>query len=257
MKSSHTAVNIASQITVLLDHYNLRNSFGNAVTDNASENAACHRIIATELHLDNPEKRHVRCLGHIINLVAHQVLFNSDVEAFEHELESTVTAEVVELNSWRRKGPIGKLHNIIRYITHSTQRRNVFLGIQTAAIDPLRDQPESEKGPLDLIRDNTTRWNSWYDAAVRALKLRHAIDEFIDHELVEYHQRVARYERWSNTEASAPIIPALLKDQLTSDDWDIVALYVDLLRPCKAATMTLQGNVNTTAKFGRTVKGGL
>lgn len=159
MKSAHTAVNIASQLSTMLDHYKLTESFGNAVTDNATENAACLRLVIKHCKLDESEamKRHVRCLGHIIDLVAHQVLFNTDVEAFEHELESTVTAEAIELASWRRKGPIGKLHNIIRYITHSTQRRNVFLGIQSVAIDPLQDQPESAKGPLDLIRDNVTR----------------------------------------------------------------------------------------------------
>ena len=259
MKSAHSAVNIASQLSTMLDHYKLTESFGNAVTDNATENAACLRLVIKHCKLDESEaeKRHVRCLGHIINLVAHQVLFNTDVEAFEHELESTVTAEAIELASWRRKGPIGKLHNIIRYITHSTQRRNVFLGIQSVAIDPLRDQLESKKVPLDLIRDNVTRWNSWYDAAVRALKLRYAIDEFIDHELVEYHQKVARHERRSTTDASPPEIPLLLRDQLSSDDWDIIAAYVDLLKPMKDATMTLQGNVSITAKHGRTVKGGL
>jgi len=75
--------------------------------------------------------------------------------------------------------------------------------------------------------------NSWYDAAVRALKLRHAIDEFVDHELVEYHQKVARYERRSTADASPPEIPPLLRDQLSSDDWDIIAAYVDLLKPMK------------------------
>jgi hypothetical protein len=259
MKSAHTAVNIASQLSTLLDHYNLRESFGNAVTDNATENAGCLRLVIKHCNLDESEteKRHVRCIGHIINLVAHQVLFNTDAEAFEHELESTVTAEAIELASWRRKGPIGKLYNIIRYITHSTQRRNVFLSVQSIVMDPLQDQPESEKGPLDLIRDNVTRWNSWYDAAIRTLKLRHAIDEFIDYELVEYHQKVARHERRSTTDVAPPKVPLLLRDQLSSDDWDIIAAYVDILRPMKAATMTLQGNVSTTAKNGITVKGGL
>lgn len=99
--------------------------------------------------------------------MAYQVLFNSDVKAFEHELESTVTAKIVELASWRKKGPISKLYNIIRYITHSTQRRNVFLSIQTVARNLLRNRPESDKGPYDLIRDNVTRWNSSSLAMVR------------------------------------------------------------------------------------------
>lgn len=49
MLGSHTAVNIASQLITLLDHYKLRESFSNAITDNASENAACLRIITKQL----------------------------------------------------------------------------------------------------------------------------------------------------------------------------------------------------------------
>jgi hypothetical protein len=64
----------------------------------------------------------VLCIGHVINLVAHKVLFSSDVESFEYELEHTVTAEAVELTAWRHKGLIGKLHNIICYILYLSER---------------------------------------------------------------------------------------------------------------------------------------
>jgi hypothetical protein len=80
--------------------------------------------------------------------------------------------------------------------------------LQAIPLDSPRDQPElydqqpepnqkpeSQKQPLHLIRDDLTGWNSWYDAAVRAITLRHVVDEFIDTELVEYHQRLARHER--------------------------------------------------------------
>jgi hypothetical protein len=61
--------------------------------------------------------------------VAYKVLFGSDVESFEYELEATPTAESVELLTWRRKGLISKLHNLIRYILHSTERQDVFASI--------------------------------------------------------------------------------------------------------------------------------
>jgi hypothetical protein len=73
-------------------------------------------------------KRHVRCIGHIINLVAYEVLFGESVEAFEDTLEGISAAEA-ELRSWRSKGPIGKLHNLIRYITHSSNRRDTFIEV--------------------------------------------------------------------------------------------------------------------------------
>jgi hypothetical protein len=43
---------------------------------------------------------------------------------------------------------------------------------------------------------------------------------------------------------------------LTVDDWNVIAQYVELLKPCKTATMKLQGNVSTAAKHG-TVKGAI
>jgi hypothetical protein len=80
-------------------------------------------------------KRHVRCIGYVINLVAQQVLFGSDVESFEEGI-TNVTAVEAELHTWRQKGPIGKLHNLIRYICASEQRRSFFLQVQ-------REQPEA------------------------------------------------------------------------------------------------------------------
>jgi hypothetical protein len=41
-------------------------------------------------------KRRVICIGYIINLMAQQVLFGSDVDAFKEEL-TNVTAEEIEL----------------------------------------------------------------------------------------------------------------------------------------------------------------
>jgi hypothetical protein len=178
-------------------------------------------LLAKSLHFD-AGKRHVLCMGHIINLVAHKVLFGSDVESFEHELESNVTAEIIELDSWRRKGPISKLHNLIRYICHSTQRQDVFLSIQSASLDSSRDQSEPRKQSLHLIRDNRTRWNSWYNVAVRAIELRDAIDEFVDTELTEYYQKLSRYERWiqahPSVEKDPPKAPSLLEDRLDQND---------------------------------------
>lgn len=115
----------------------------------------------------------------------------------------------------------------------------------------------SSKQAYELIFDNLTRWNSWYDAAERALNLRHAIDDFVDLELADYHQRVARYNRRASQSAfAAPKAPPLelTLDQLNNDDWQVIASYLKLLKPLKSATMKLQGNVNTTSTYGKPVK---
>jgi hypothetical protein len=108
-----------------------------------------------------------------------------------------------------------------------------------------------------LVRDNMTRWNSWYDAAVRALELKAAIEDFIDHELGDYRAAVARYEASRSQAKRPPKKPSLLDDVLDADDWSIIAQYVKLLAPCKVATMLLQGHVNTTARSERPVKGAI
>jgi hypothetical protein len=126
MSDAHTAANLSGQLSTIIRHFNLERRLSYAITDNASKNRACLNLLSEELAFD-AGKRHVLCIGYIINLVAYKVLFGSDVEAFEHELESSVTAELVELASWRRKGPIGKLHNLIRYIGTNSTRQQAFI----------------------------------------------------------------------------------------------------------------------------------
>lgn len=129
MRGSHTAINIARALSHLLTRFNLQTRIGNLVTDNASKNRACIDILGIEYFFDASE-RHMLCMGHIVILTAQQVLFGSDVDAFEPELHTSV--EELELSQWRSKGPIGRLHNLVKYITSSAKRREAFHDIQQA-----------------------------------------------------------------------------------------------------------------------------
>ena len=62
------------------------------------------------------------------------------------QLASSIPSQL-EMDTWRRKGPLGKLHNIVVYIQRSPQRRAAFQKLSQGR---------------HLIRDNKTRWNSWY-----------------------------------------------------------------------------------------------
>ena len=96
MHAGVSAINLATELSSLLRHFKIdEESFGHAITDNASENAACLEILQRELFIDTG-KRHVRCIGHVINLVAQQVLFGKDLKAFELSV-TNVTTEEVEL----------------------------------------------------------------------------------------------------------------------------------------------------------------
>lgn len=258
MTGSHTGVSIAKQLSEILGHFHVSQRFGHAIADNASENTACMNHLSEILNMDL-DKRRIMCMGHVINLVAQECLFGSDVDAFEEELLN-VTAEEIELRHWRKRGPIGKLHNLIRYIGHSSNRKDLLQSIQLVQGESRQNSDTSAHSnprTYHLIRDNLTRWNSWYDAACRALQLRASIEEFIDHELVEYHAAMTRYSNSRSQNRKLPKKPSLLADVLDADDWSVIAQYVTLLRPLKQAIMTLQGHVSTTAKGDKAVKGAI
>src|SRR2546430_197205 len=83
------------------------------------------------------KKQRLRCAGHIINLVVKALLFGKGISKFLRELGAVRDADTFKL--WRTKGPIGKLHNIVKYINRSDQRRQEFLKDQ-AAVTPADDE---------------------------------------------------------------------------------------------------------------------
>jgi hypothetical protein len=87
-------VNIAATMIKLLDRFDLRSSISNFITDNASENGATLAELTAKYGISTKQS-HVLCMGHVINLVAQQVLFGNDVDAFEPEL--VVSVEQLEL----------------------------------------------------------------------------------------------------------------------------------------------------------------
>lgn len=241
MRESHTGANIALELSGILNSFNIRDRVGYAITDNASENQTCLDVLSDECLIDYVQ-RHVLYMGHIINLVAQQVLFGSDPEDFEIGLDFTV--EELEMKQWRSRGPIGKPHNLMNYVCHSTKRREAFKWIQQEQPASLRERRSGRKDAYDLIHDNLTRWNSWFDAAERAFDVRQAIDHFVDQELDRYNMRIAVYKGRLEQARSQPIKepkrPKLADDRLSPDDWSVIARYITILKPCKKAPMTLQ-----------------
>jgi len=108
-------------------------------------------------------------------------------------------------------------------------------------------KPAAKKAKYELVKDVTTRWNSFDDAAKRALYLRPAINELIMEEEVKYNELVARQRRNPRIKRIDPP-PAILEDRLDNEDWHVISLYHDILQPIKQATMDLQGHAG--GRFG-------
>lgn len=133
----------------------------------------------------DPLHHRLRCNGHIINLTAQAFLFSTDEDALDstNNLNSFIPTEQ-EMESWRRKGPLGKLHNLVVYIQRSPQRSASFQLLSSGR---------------KLVRDNKTRWNSWYamiDCAIHK-RMKPAIDVYC-HQTPDLHKDSLSAEDWIN-----------------------------------------------------------
>ncbi|KAL1581732.1 hypothetical protein WHR41_09424 [Cladosporium halotolerans] len=233
----HCGHNILEIVAEVIREFDIGSKLGYFVTGNASNNTTYLHFLGEEFGFGSAE-RHVRCAGHVLNPVAAAVLFWKDLDAFETKLQD-LNVEEHELMKWRKKGPAGKLHNVVRYITGSPQRIEAFENIQR------RNNTGTEGGiVLKLVKDNVTRWNSFDDCVERAIALRACIDDFIEEERDSwsYFQRRPDLKRHERRYVKGKE-PSVLRDQLTSDDWDVVIQYHEILRPSKSATLYLQGQI--------------
>jgi hypothetical protein len=114
-----------------------------------------------------------------------------------------------EIREWRKKGPLGKIHNIVVYIQRSTQRTEAFKALL-------------EANGLGLTRDNTTRWNSWFKMLERALRLIKAVKVYC----------------FKNSSA-------LAKDTLSNQEWDNLRKLIKFLEAYSDATQASEGRFAT------------
>jgi len=100
----------------VLEEWRFASKLGYFVMDNAENNDtmmdSLKRELARHWHIKYDPKTHrLRCQGHIINLAVQSFLFVTNSENIEEE---GITLDDIEL--WRRKGPLGKLHNFVVFI---------------------------------------------------------------------------------------------------------------------------------------------
>ena len=151
------------------------------------------------------KERRLCCASHIINLVAKAFLFGENVDAFEFEASEAQKLHnpKTEMNLWRKKGPVRKLYNLVRYIYTLPQREETFQDIanyKEELIDNIY---------LKVMEDNRTYWNSIYLIIRRVLRLQSQLITFI---LNSEHIGGFPYE-----------------DILSSNNWAKLHIILDLL----------------------------
>ncbi|KAL9563891.1 hypothetical protein ACKAV7_011926 [Fusarium commune] len=174
----HTGENLGSVVLELLKEYDIGgDEIGYFMLDNASPNHTAVGFILKELcpWMDSKQRRHrrLRCLGHIVNLCCQAFLMGRNCEKYLAKLEKHYQrgdyAKVEDL--WKKFGCLGRLHNLVRYIRLTPQRREEFAAIIIGG-------DLSEFDGFELIQNNSTRWNSWFHSITRALNVRERLEIF-------------------------------------------------------------------------------
>ena len=220
LKGKHEGENIAPNVVRIIEEWGLLSKLGFFQMDNAGNNDTMLRALSRILREDHSIKydhrlHRIRCQGHILNLAVHSFLFVTDSENLEDETldEKGKKDALKAIEGWRKKGPLGKLHNFIVYLQASVQRLQDFLRLS--------------KGRR-LARDNTTRWNSWQ----KAIKLATTSP---CHEAI-----LAYFEDYADDECRL--------DELSEDEWYLLLEVNKFLESLKQTTKALESSAVTLDK---------
>ncbi len=203
-----------------IDYYGIGNKLGAFQMDNADNNDTCMRSLAQQYPINVDEQR-LRCFGHVVNLVVKALLFGEGLSGFKKELDGATNLDQYKI--WRQEGAIGKLHNLVVYVTRSAQRALAFTKAQEEVADELIEVCRC----LRLQRDTGVRWNSVYTMIERALKLEQALTLYS-----------ARWQKPKDTHYN------LKDDMLDQQDWEELRHFKNLLNPFHRITKRLEGHGN-------------
>jgi len=142
-----------------------------------------------------------------------------------NEIHYSPEEELRQLREWRKKGPIGKLHNIIMYIRRTPQRLDQFTAV-------LQSTYPGESIVLPIL-GNLTRWSSDYESLKRALRIKGAISSFIATAIGANRNG----ERAAND-------TALINDDLSDEDWSTLGHIMEILEPFAEWSTRLQVKYN-------------
>ncbi|KJZ68664.1 hypothetical protein HIM_11949 [Hirsutella minnesotensis 3608] len=163
-------------------------------------------------------------------------------KAFEDQLDGEHALSETEHDLWRRKGPVGKLHNLVVAVRRSDQLTYLLRSIQRCDFDTSPDSQFRSRNTLDLVADNDTRWLSQLYMIRRALKLRPYIEQLIFKHQQQWEQD-NRSKITGRLRGSARMPQICLEEnQLSAKDWEVLEHLAKLLGFYEDAVKTLEGD---------------
>ena len=237
LTGAHTGERIAEVVYKTLQQYQIdRSKVGYFILDNAYANDTAIAKLATIYQFTDHHRR-LRCAPHTINLVGQTIMFGVDTHSFDNSIEE-YQSEIQYLQDWRRSGPLGVLFDIINYIK-TPQQYDLFASLQAS----VNEQSHIQTGKiLEPIKPVVTRWNSYYDALVRAVHLSETFNLYANHHI----EQIARDDAYARSKGNKlPDAPSWMRSNgLSAADWAVITEYIEVLKPLKEATKRLEAHSN-------------
>ena len=139
------------------------------------------------------------------------------------------------LRNWREDGPLSVLLSVINYIK-TPQQLELFEKFQRLANAEL---PPDQREVLAPVKPVVTRWNSYYSAFERAVKLQPAVNAYAHHHICRVRDEDTYAISRGNKLPEAAVW--MRSSGLTATNWAVVTEYIDVLKPLKSATKRLEG----------------
>jgi hypothetical protein len=235
LTGAHTGKNIAEIIAKTLQQFGINSrTVGYFMLDNATNNDTAVLRIAEQMGLTAAHRR-LRCGAHTLNLIGQALLWGNNNNAYNNN-SSKLAVESELLCNWRENGPLGMLLSVINYIK-TPQQLELFEKFQGLANTEL---PAEQCKILVPVKPVVTRWNSYYSAFERAVKLQHAVNAYANHYICRVRDEDTYAISCGNKLPEASTW--MRSNGLTAADWAVVTEYIDMLKPLKSATKRLEGH---------------
>ena len=227
----HAGDTIDSSIVKLINAYNIGNKAGYFTLDNARNMDTAMEFIGNVFGFDGRRCRG-RCFGHILNLAAKALLnpLPNEGDAIDQYLDDNEQLTSAQYELWRRQGPVGKLRILVIAVDQSDRLNDMFLTCQKTEYAASTNPGDQKRKPLQLVKDNQTRWLGTYYMIKRALRLR----PYMELTRIKFQQAWEQDNRSTGRDGIRPSAkqPPFLQENnwLTEADWQALARIALILK---------------------------
>ncbi|OBS16414.1 hypothetical protein FPOA_27469 [Fusarium poae] len=186
--------------------------------------------------------------GSCYNLVVKALLFGQDYESFERDVNDGLLTVQREHEQWRKRGPIGKLHNFCQEVNRSDLWTRKLISAQEHRIrEAAEDSGFKAHKPVKVVTDNATRWLSQFYMMQRALRLKPFYDTFIFEARAHFDSE--NRTRCGNLRKGVRE-PYFLQEgnRLEESDWEAIQALHDILLNFELVIKSLQGDSQSREK---------